>query len=44
MINIREGLGASQYGIGAVIARLAEAVLRHEGHVLRRSVRGKRSS
>ena len=29
-INIIEGLGASQYGIGAVTARLAEAVLRDE--------------
>ena len=29
-INIIKGLGASQYGIGAVIARLAEAVLRDE--------------
>ncbi len=25
-----EGIGASQYGIGAVVARLAEAVLRDE--------------
>lgn len=29
-INIIEGIGASQYGIGAVVARLAEAVLRNE--------------
>jgi L-lactate dehydrogenase len=29
-INIIEGLGASQYGIGAVTGRLAEAVLRDE--------------
>jgi L-lactate dehydrogenase len=29
-INIIEGIGASQYGIGAVIARLALAVLRDE--------------
>lgn len=29
-INIIEGIGASQYGIGAVSARLAEAVLRDE--------------
>jgi L-lactate dehydrogenase len=29
-INIIEGIGASQYGIGAVGARLAEAVLRDE--------------
>jgi L-lactate dehydrogenase len=29
-INIIEGIGASQYGIGAVTARLAEAVLRDE--------------
>jgi L-lactate dehydrogenase len=29
-INIIEGIGASQYGIGAVNARLAEAVLRDE--------------
>jgi L-lactate dehydrogenase len=29
-LNIIEGLGASQYGIGAVIARLTEAVLRDE--------------
>jgi L-lactate dehydrogenase len=29
-INIIEGIGASQYGIGAVTARLALAVLRNE--------------
>jgi len=29
-INIIEGIGASQYGIGVVSARLAEAVLRDE--------------
>lgn len=29
-ISIIEGIGASQYGIGAVVARLAEAVLRDE--------------
>jgi L-lactate dehydrogenase len=29
-INIIEGIGASQYGIGIVIARLIEAVLRDE--------------
>jgi len=29
-INIIEGIGASQYGIGAVVGRLAEAVLRDE--------------
>lgn len=29
-INIIDGIGASQYGIGAVTARLAEAVLRDE--------------
>jgi L-lactate dehydrogenase len=29
-ITIIEGIGASQYGIGAVVARLAEAVLRDE--------------
>ena len=29
-INIIEGIGASQYGIGIVIARLIEAVLRNE--------------
>lgn len=29
-IKIIEGIGASQYGIGAVVARLAEAVLRDE--------------
>ncbi len=33
-ISIIEGTGASQYGIGAVSARLAEAVLRDEGAVL----------
>ena len=33
-INIIEGTGASQYGIGAVSARLAEAVLRDECAVL----------
>ncbi len=33
-INIIEGIGASQYGIGAVSARLAEAVLRNECAVL----------
>jgi L-lactate dehydrogenase len=33
-INIIEGTGASQYGIGAVSARLAEAVLRDERAVL----------
>ena len=33
-INIIEGIGASQYGIGAVSARLAEAVLRDERAVL----------
>jgi L-lactate dehydrogenase len=33
-INIIEGIGASQYGIGAVAARLAEAVLRDERAVL----------
>jgi L-lactate dehydrogenase len=33
-INIIEGAGASQYGIGAVCARLAEAVLRDERAVL----------
>jgi L-lactate dehydrogenase len=32
-INIIEGLGASQYGIAAVAARLAEAVLRDERSV-----------
>jgi L-lactate dehydrogenase len=30
-ITIIEGIGASQYGIGVVSARLAEAVLRDEG-------------
>jgi L-lactate dehydrogenase len=29
-ITIIEGIGASQYGIGAVVARLTEAVLRDE--------------
>ncbi|GAA3117212.1 L-lactate dehydrogenase [Kribbella aluminosa] len=29
-ISIIEGIGASQYGIGAVVARLAEAVVRNE--------------
>ena len=29
-INIIEGIGASQYGIGVVSARLAEAVLREQ--------------
>lgn len=29
-ISIIEGIGASQYGIGAVVARLAEAILRDE--------------
>jgi L-lactate dehydrogenase len=33
-ITIIEGTGASQYGIGAVCARLVEAVLRDEGAVL----------
>jgi L-lactate dehydrogenase len=33
-INIIEGIGASQYGIGAVSARLAEVVLRDERAVL----------
>lgn len=33
-INIIEGTGASQYGIGAVCARLAQAVLRDEHAVL----------
>ena len=33
-ITIIEGIGASQYGIGIVCARLAEAVLRDEGCVL----------
>ena len=33
-ITIIEGTGASQYGIGAVSARLVEAVLRDEGAVL----------
>jgi len=33
-ITIIEGIGASQYGIGAVSARLAEAVLRDERAVL----------
>ena len=33
-INIIEGIGASQYGIGAVAARLTEAVLRDERAVL----------
>jgi L-lactate dehydrogenase len=33
-INIIEGIGASQYGIAAVSARLAEAVLRDEHAVL----------
>jgi L-lactate dehydrogenase len=33
-IKIIEGIGASQYGIGAVSARLAEAVLRDERAVL----------
>ena len=33
-ITIIEGTGASQYGIGAVCARLIEAVLRDEGAVL----------
>ena len=33
-INIIDGIGASQYGIGAVTARLAEAVLRDEHAVL----------
>ena len=33
-ITIIEGIGASQYGIGAVSARLVEAVLRDEGAVL----------
>jgi L-lactate dehydrogenase len=33
-ITIIEGTGASQYGIGAVSARLAEAVLRDERAVL----------
>jgi L-lactate dehydrogenase len=33
-ITIIEGTGASQYGIGAVCARLAEAVLRDERAVL----------
>jgi L-lactate dehydrogenase len=33
-INIIEGIGASQYGIGVVSARLAEAVLRDECAVL----------
>jgi L-lactate dehydrogenase len=32
-INIIEGIGASQYGIGVVSARLAEAVLRDEQRV-----------
>jgi L-lactate dehydrogenase len=32
-ITIIEGIGASQYGIGIVSARLAEAVLRDEGSV-----------
>jgi L-lactate dehydrogenase len=32
-ITIIEGIGASQYGIGIVAARLAEAVLRDEGCV-----------
>jgi L-lactate dehydrogenase len=32
-ITIIEGIGASQYGIGIVCARLAEAVLRDEGTV-----------
>ena len=33
-ISIIEGIGASQYGIGMVIARLAECVLRDEGAVI----------
>jgi L-lactate dehydrogenase len=33
-INIIEGIGASQYGIGIVIARLIEAVLRDEKLVI----------
>jgi L-lactate dehydrogenase len=33
-ITIIEGIGASQYGIGAISARLAEAVLRDERAVL----------
>lgn len=32
-ITIIEGIGASQYGIGIVSARLAEAILRDEGCV-----------
>jgi L-lactate dehydrogenase len=36
-ITIIEGTGASQYGIGAVSARLAEAVLRDERAALERS-------
>jgi L-lactate dehydrogenase len=36
-ITIIEGAGASQYGIGAVSARLAEAVLRDERAALERS-------
>ncbi len=32
-INIIEGTGASQYGIGMVAARLTEAVLRDEGEI-----------
>jgi len=36
-ITIIEGTGASQYGIGAVSARLAEAVLRDERAALQRS-------
>jgi L-lactate dehydrogenase len=37
-ITIIEGIGASQYGIGIVSARLAEAVLRDEGAVFPVSV------
>jgi L-lactate dehydrogenase len=36
-ITIIEGTGASQYGLGAVSARLAEAVLRDERAALERS-------
>jgi L-lactate dehydrogenase len=43
-ITIIEGTGASQYGIGAVSARLAEAVLRDERAALERSAAALRAA
>lgn len=42
-ITIIDGIGAGQYGIGALTARLAEAVLRDEHAALLRSAEATRT-